>query len=316
MSYRAFKGQTNYFNTRISKTIEANLIEFINWGFINEGGYTDVDVPTSGAYGGDYSDLRQSNDPRYTTGTVFDAIRGNWVWESGMDYGSPNVPQVYVDNVLVTSGYNIDYIDGRVVFDTSQAGSSVTCSYSYKEVKVLSARNNPLVKTIQYLSRRPDDSNFLLNSGIHILLKDKQLQLPSVSIESNSRKSEGWQIGGGLIATNTTKCHILGENDYEVQQIADTLCDQEAKSIRLFSLDRMTDENAFPLTHNGYLSASPLSYHNLVEPTGVGGYLYNDGVLAGNTRIVQTNSQNGQWINQNLYLNTVTLVTESILLKT
>jgi len=315
MTYRTFKGQPQYWQTKISKTIESNLIEFINWGFINAGAYTNIGVPTSGAYGGDFSRLRVANDPRYTTNTIYEGIRGNWVWESGMDYGTPNYPLVYLNDVL-TSGYNVDYINGRIVFDVATTGT-VTAQYSYKEVKVLSARENPLPKMLQYLSRRPDDSNFLANSGLHIGLRDSQIQLPCISIEAASRKSNGWEIGGSTLEVfNTVKCYILGESDYEVQQIADTLCDQESKTLRLFSIDGIATDNRFPLTNEGYLSPSALSYPELVQPTGMGGYLYTDGVFAGKTRIVNTDSQDGQWINQNLYLNTVTLVTDTILLKT
>lgn len=315
MTYRTFKGQPQYWQTKISKTIEANMIEFINWGFINAGAYTNIDVPTSGAYGGNFAQLRNVDDPRYTDDTIYEGIRGNWVWESGMDYGTPNYPLVYIDNVL-TSGYNVDYINGRVVFDTAPTGT-VTASYSYKEVKVVSAKENPIVNMVQTLSRRPDDSNFLANSGIHIGLRDNHIQLPCISIESNSRRANGWELGGGTLDVfNTVKCYILGESDYEVQQIADTLCDQENKSIRLFSLDRMASNNAYPLTPQGYINPSALSYPDLVQPSSIGGFLYTDGVFAGKTRIVDANSQDGQWLSQNLYFNTVTLVTDTIVLKT
>lgn len=315
MTYRTFKGQPQYYNTKITKTIESNLIEFINWGFVNAGAYTNVSPPKSGAYGGDFSVLRKVDDPRYTDNTVYEAVRGNWVWESGMDYGSPLEPIVYLDTVQ-TSGYNVDYINGRVIFDEAQTGS-VTAQYSFKEIKVVSASDNPISRTIQMLSRRPDDTNFLANSGVHMALRDSQVQLPCISIESVGRHSNGWEIGGSTLQVkNTNKCYILGESDYEVKQIADTLCDQENKSLRLFSLDRMATENAFPLDQNGYLNPSALSYPDLVQPSALGGFLYSDGAFAGKTRIIDTEAQTGQWINSNIYLTTVTLVTDTIILKT
>lgn len=314
MSYRSFKGQPEYYKTKITKTLEANLIEFFNWGFINAGAYSNISVPTSGAYGGDFSVLRNVDDPRYTDNTVYEAIRGNWVWESGMDYGTPTVPQVYLDSVL-TSGYNVDYPNGRVIFDVPTTGT-VTADYSYKEVKVISGTDVPILRTIQTLSRRPDDSNFLANSGIHTALRDSQVQLPCISVESVGRSSNGWEIGGGTLQVkNTTKCYILGESDYEVQQIADTLCDQNNKTLRLFNLDKMADNSAYPLNENGYLNPSALSYPDLVQPSALGGFLYTDGTFAGKTRIIKAEAQNGQWINSNVYLNTVTIVTDTIILK-
>jgi hypothetical protein len=315
MSYRSFKGNTNYFDTKITKTIESNIVEFVNWGFVNQGAFVNVENPTSGAYGGDYSVLRRVTDPRYTAGTVYEAIRGNWVWESGLESNIEpiDISGVYVNNVLVTSGYNVDYIHGRVYFNTAlNSSASVKIGYSYKEVMVVSDSEYPMLKTVQELSRRPDNTNFLSNSGVYIGLRDTKVQLPLVSVKALGRSNSGFQLGDGQIVQNTIKCYVIGENDYEVNQICDTLCDQESKNIRLFDINRMAQNNAFPLTYQGFLTDTPLCYPDLVQPSSVGGYLYNDPIQYGKARIVSSESQNGNWINGNIYQNTVTMVLESI----
>ena len=86
----------------------------------------------------------------------------------------------------------------------------------------------------------------------------------------------------------------------EVNQICDTLCDQESKNIRLFDINRMAQNNAFPLTYQGFLTDTPVCYPDLVQPSSVGGYLYNDPIQYGKARIVSSESQNGNWINVRL----------------
>jgi len=314
MTYRTFKGNTNYFDTKISKVIESNVVEFINWGFINQGAITNVEYPTSGAYGGDFSRLRRVTDPRYTAGTVYEGIRGNWVWESGLDVLSPiQISGVYINGALTTSGYNVDYPRGRIIFDNAiNSSASINVGYSYKEVMVVSDSQYPITKTVQELSRRPDNTNFLANSGLYIGLRDAKVQMPLISVRATSRSNSGFQLGDGQIVQNTVKCYILGENDYEVNQIADTLCDQENKNIRLFDINRMAQDNAFPLDYQGYLVPSALCYPDLVRPSSVGGYLYTDPIQYGKVRIVSSQSQNGNWINNNIYQNTVTMILESI----
>ena len=49
----------------------------------------------------------------------------------GPEDGWPD-PAVYVDGVLKTSGYTIDAEEGTITFETSQAGSTVTCDYTWE----------------------------------------------------------------------------------------------------------------------------------------------------------------------------------------
>lgn len=317
MTYRAFKGNNNYYNTKISKTIEANLVEFINWGFVNQGAFTNVTLDQAGAYGGDWSRLRRVDDPRYTDGTVYEGIRGNWVWESGLDSSTSPIAisGIYVDGVLTTTGYNVDYINGRVIFDTApNSSASIQAEYSFKEVKVFANSEHPILKTVQELSRRPDNTNFLANSGLYVGLRDAKIEPPCIGVEVSARSNGGYQLGTGQIVKNTIKCYVLGENDYWVNQIADTLSDQESKNIRLFDLDLMAENDAFPLTYQGYIAPSALTYPDLVQPTGIGGYLNTSKIQYGKTRISKSTTQDGNWISNNLYQNTVTMITESIVL--
>ena len=86
--------------TLLNSEIEANLKGFMDWAFLGIGGWFDVTIPTSGAYGGTFDKLRAVSDPSYTEGQIWEAARKDWVWETGTpyaDYDPINISGVWVD---------------------------------------------------------------------------------------------------------------------------------------------------------------------------------------------------------------------------
>ena len=75
---------SNVGDSTISPLLKDNLIEFFDWGLLDAGGFFNVSIPTSGQYGGDKHNLRLVDDPRYTSGQVWEGFRSNWVWQSGL----------------------------------------------------------------------------------------------------------------------------------------------------------------------------------------------------------------------------------------
>lgn len=307
------KVSTPYFySTNLSKLVEANLISFFDWGFIDYGAYTNVVPNVSGAYG-DFSRLRLVNDPNFSSGKVWEGIRSNWVWESGLQFGTPlQVSGIYVNNTFTTSGYKVDYPNGRIIFDTAISSTSIVrVGHSYKEVQFISARDNPLFREIQSRSRTPSDSNFLISSGNYIGNSQNKINLPSVSVEVYSRDNKPYQIGGGNYVNYTAKFHIIGESDTEVSKIADTLTDQDDKIIFAFDIDTMATNNAFPLKWDGTLANGAKSYPDLIALSGLGGYRTTK-IDQGKIRMYDCKSQNGKWLTQNIYMNTVSMVVQVI----
>ena len=52
--------------TLLTSEIEANLKGFLDWAFLGVGAWFDVNIPTAGAWGGDFSTLRPVEDFSYT----------------------------------------------------------------------------------------------------------------------------------------------------------------------------------------------------------------------------------------------------------
>ena len=68
-------------DSTISNILLDNFINFYDWGFVDRGSFYNINIPQSGLYGGDRHKLRLSDDPRYTSGKVWEGYRQNWVWE-------------------------------------------------------------------------------------------------------------------------------------------------------------------------------------------------------------------------------------------
>lgn len=129
--YTTFSKVSNIGDTLFTSELESNLKWYMDWGLLGIGGWSDVTKPTSGAFGGDFSDLRAVQDPAYNNGEVWESARKDWVWETGtlytdqsVDYSGIQISGVYVNGTLygtgdATYGHHYDFPNGRVVFDSA-----------------------------------------------------------------------------------------------------------------------------------------------------------------------------------------------------
>jgi hypothetical protein len=127
----SFKQVNHIGDTYLMNKLEVNLKTWFDWALLRAGGWTNVSIPLPGAYGGDFSTLRQVDDPSYTAGTVWESVRKDWVWETGVDYVgtdtvtyNPTSPAVVQVDSVVTAPDHINYPLGRVIFATPISSSS------------------------------------------------------------------------------------------------------------------------------------------------------------------------------------------------
>jgi len=164
-----FRGNFSIGDVSITEAIEDNLISYIDWCFLQMGAFFNVEIPSSGAYGGNLNTLRPVDDPRYTDGQIWESYRQNWVWESGLQTSTQpiNISGVFINNTFLPrgSGYSIDYKHGQLIFDTPRSiTSNVKLAYSHKWINVVGASEVPWFRTGQTRSFRVDDSNFSVGS--------------------------------------------------------------------------------------------------------------------------------------------------------
>lgn len=313
-AYTTLKGFDSLNKFSYGQILEHNLINFLDWGFINKEGFYNVRIPQSGAYGGDYSRLRPVVDARFTNGKVWEAARLNWVWESGLENRTPiSISGVYVNNTFIPASggtYYVDYPNGRVVFNTAISQSAtVRVEHSYKWINVTSSQNVPWLRKVQPDSFRVDNTDFLAGSGEYISYGQTRLQLPFVAVEIVDGYYKGYELGGSQLCYKVAKFYVVGE-DSIVDRIADVISQQNEKTIYLYDSNEIVENNRAPLTYNGSIASGALTYPDMLT-----NYLYNNGVLHGKVSLLNSKPQPAQQLTDNIIQRVVTITTEAVLTK-
>ena len=275
--FTQFNGVTEYGQTLLSSHLEQNLKVFMDWSFLGIGAWTNINIPTSGAYGGDFSDLRLVDDPSYTLGQVWEAARQDWVYETGIEYtaGTPNVlTGIFINGVSYatgdsTFGHHYNYGLGRVIFDSAITTTSVVeLNYSYRNVHVQRADTSPWWDELQYDSLRPDNLHFsATSSGTWSILANHRVQLPSVILEIVPRRDfEPYQLGDLTQWINQDVLfHVVSQSKWERNQLLDIISFQNDKTIWLFDSNLIAADTGFPLDFRGMLLPNPNMYPHFVQ---------------------------------------------------
>lgn len=319
MSHTTFKGIDSISEPSINEAIRDNIISFLDWGFLEIGAFYNINIATSGAYGGNRAVLRRVNDPRYTTGTVWEGQRKNWIWETELERADKPIAisGLFINNVFfpINSGYYIDYPNGRVVFNSPvPANSSVKIEHSYKLVQVIDSDLLPDVTQIQARSFRADDSNIAVNSGQWQRLADTRVQLPVICVNVPDRKTyKGFQLGGGSWAKMDVLLDVVGEDKAMTSRIANIISNQNEKTIFVYDTERLASDNKYPLDYRGSPIPSALNYPQLVSPTGDGGYRYIDKIQNSKLSIIDAEEQGTKRTNNNVFHCPVNFTIELIL---
>lgn len=271
---KELKGFTKFQDSTLSDILLKNFLLFYDWGFTNSGGYTNINIPGTGFYGNDKSKLYPVSNPQYipAIGRVWQAQRTNWVWENNLDYGTPvNISGVFVNGSLVTSGYNINYRDGTVVFNSGISGvSNVRIAYSHKTINVVPADSIPWLRQIQRGSFKGDNPALTFSSsGDWAILGQNRVQLPCVAIEVMPPKNQnGYQLGGGKEYQNDIVYHVITENASDCRSIIDKIAYQYDRTIKLFNPNTASASGVKIFDVNGFLdpNARPSGlYPNLLD---------------------------------------------------
>lgn len=312
MSFTTFKGFSDIGQYSLSEKIKTNLIFYLNWSFIDKGAYYNITRPTSGVYGGDWHRLRRVDDPNYEDGQVWESARNNWVWETGVSQPIQpiRVSGVYVDGTFhaINSDHYVNYADGQIIFDEPiNEDSNVQAEYSWRYINIYLSEDIPWFKQVQYRSQRVDNPHFLHTSGDWSQLAQTRVQLPAVAIEVGRRRYAPYQLGGGQYAYTDVIFHIMAEDGNECDRIADFLSMQNDKTIFLIDLDLLAESGKFPLDYRGMIISGALMYPSMVKDQGENGYRWRK------MTFFDTEINDGQTINQSLYLKNVTTTTEVVL---
>lgn len=273
---RLNKHVTNIGTSLLTSQIETNLKSYLDWGLLGVGSFSNVDIPTSGAFGGTFDKLRLVDDPSYIDGQVWESPRKDWVWETGVYYGiqPTNISGVNVNGNFygtgdATYGHHYNYPLGRVVFDSAiPVNSNVQLEYSYRNVQTYIADQAPWWDEIQYGSYRVDDPTLYdVGSGNWQILSNNRVQLPAVVLEATSRRSfKPYELGtvSNFVYTDVL-FHILSESRWWRNQLVDIISLEKDRTIWLYDNNQVASVTGYPLDHRGMRVSNPLMYPYLVD---------------------------------------------------
>ncbi len=278
-----FKGAVHYGDSFLMNMLEVNLKMWYDWSFLKIGSWVNVNIPTAGISGGDFSRLRLVKDENYTNGQVWESIKKDWVWEDTIDYidrdGTTRNPNTVgtpaVNGSPAAGAFKINYPLGRVIFDTAiSTTATVKLSYAYRAVQVYRADDAPWFYEMQFDSNNAANNMFLdSDNGTWSIGSHHRIQMPCIIIEAIPRAdSRGYEIGNGsLVVNQDVLFHVLAETRNDRNKLVDIIRQQSDKGIWLFHVDNVIQEDDFPLNQNGELVGSK-TYPELVADEVDGGY--------------------------------------------
>jgi len=272
-----FQSVSQVGNTLLNSELESNLKSFIDWGMLGIGGWFNVTMPTYGAWGGTFDQLRLVDDPSYTLGQVWESARKDWVWETVVTYSEAtpiNISGVWINSSLkasgdATYGHHYNYPLGRVVFDSPiPTDSTVQLEHSYRNVQTYIADQAPWWDELQYNSMRVDDSTFTqTSSGNWSILSNHRVQMPAVIIETVPRRTyQPYELGSSNnFITQDAVFHIIAETRWWRNQLVDIISLQKDKTLMLYDSDKIADSDAFPLDYRGAVVNPSNNYSGIVN---------------------------------------------------
>lgn len=279
MTYNpSFMGVDNIGSTLIINELENNYKSFLDWGFMNIGGFTNVNIPTTNISNFDLHILKPTNDKNQIPNTIWQAPRKDWVHETGVSYKSLtpiNVSGVYVNGTFYpgptgtnTLGYTINYPEGKIIFNNPISSSSVVnVEYSYKNIQIYKMEEFPYWREIQYQSLENKTGFSLSDKGDFALNTEHRIQLPAVIIETVARSnSRPFRLGDkSLIMEQDLLLHILSDQPRDKNNIIDIIKLQEDRIIWLYNTNEIIKNGLYPLNYNGSKNLTGQNYYDIVN---------------------------------------------------
>lgn len=254
--------------------LEDNIKSFLDWSFLNIGGFVNVSTPPGLSSPSGMHTLFRSSDPTVSGNKLWESVRKDWVYESGINYSgiSPvNFSGIYLNNTFLPapsgSGnytYSVNYPLGQILFNNPVAAtSSVVAGYSYRFVQTYKASDSIWWKEVQkqtYSANYSTTGDFALTS-IH------RVQLPAIIIELAPRvELKPYQLGTTEnVWTQDIFLHIFAPNANQRNILADILLAQKDKVLYLYDSNKAAKTKSYSLNEYGSINQNGLDYPSLTS---------------------------------------------------
>ena len=293
-----FSGVSSIGEKLMLAQIENNIKSFLDWGFLNIGGFINVERSQNNIYGNPLAKLKPTTDPNYQNGQVWQTMRKDWIWEQDITFSkcvppvgqeipnsSPCPPEyhqtssptlitgIYINNIfypLNTSGsyaYKVDYINSRIIFNSPVSTSlNIEMEYSYRWIRVYNYDSARWWQQLQYKTDENAAHFNQISKGDFSIFSNNRIQLPAIIIESIARGlSKPFQLGDkSLIMKQEVMLHIVAENMSSRNTIIDILRLQQDKFIRMYDTNLVIRDNVQPFNIDGTLNNDRLNYSELL----------------------------------------------------
>lgn len=275
--YTTFKGVSRISDDFLLNILESNFKNYFDWAFLCIGSWFDSNIDEYNFYSSSnqHSMLVPVADESYNDGQVWQSIRKDWVWETGIDFNSTSpipITGLYIDDIYHSNdgaSYTINYPEGRVVFDSAQSTtSSIKLNYSYRNIQTYRSNESPWLNIIQYGSFNTASQDITrTEDGDWSIGANHRVQLPAIVIESVPRsRSRPYELGNdNLLIEQDIAFYVLAENKNDRNKILDILRLQQDSTIWLYNTNDLAKDDKYPLDHNGNLKSNPLMYPNIVD---------------------------------------------------
>lgn len=312
---------TNVFNNVSSigdnyliNQLEDNIKTFLDHGFMNIGGFVNVNIPLSGLYGGSFHVLKPTQHPGFQDGQVWQSFKKDWVYEDNICYNNYepiNISGVYVNNTFYPSptgsgniNFTVNYPLGHIIFGRGlPSTTNVQLEYSYRWCQIYKSSTTDW-QELQELSYKPNPQINYAKSGDYSVHSANRIQMPAIVIEPIARSfSKPWQLGASDFAVDQDiLLHIFTENKVDNNRIVDVLRLQKDKTILLYDTNKVAKSGVYSLNYNGSLNTNRISYTGLL-----GDYYWNKCYFK------EISVLNMESANKNLYWCTLRITSEVII---
>lgn len=255
--------------------LEDNIKSFLDYSFLKIGGFVNVNAPTSGLYNGDFASLKSSQDPARTNNTVWESVRKDWVYETGVGHNNRYpipISGIYINNTFVPgptgvspNNYHINYPLGQIVFSSPKpATTNIKLNYSYRYIQTYTAHECSWWRELQRLSYDPDANS--KNKG-QIITANHRVQLPCIIIETIARTSQTpYQLGSvDNIIDQDMLLHIYTENSSQRDFISDILLVQKDRESYLYDINKVIKDNVYKIDNKGQINNNGLYYDEIMN---------------------------------------------------
>lgn len=276
MSSIAFKGVRHYGYAQLNEHIEDGFTEWAKWNFLNIGAFQNVTMASTGHHGGNFSNLRPVKRPGIADGKIWESTRGDWVWETGINYTNQpiRISGVYINNTFYTSGttpgstgFVINYPLGQIVFTNPlPTTTNVGLEFTSRNISITKS-SMPWARNLLLNSYRVDLPDYeLFGSGLFNDLAENRITLPAIVLEAiPNRVHHGYQLGGGQLLEQDLLFHVFTSNPFDRNQIVDILTNQFDSTVSLFNRNEVSASGHNPLSYDGSLLNATYNYPYLFQ---------------------------------------------------